>query len=87
MSQQRSIIISGNNIARAIALTLLTLSALTLPGRVFAQDSTALAAVTAMERLITEAIERAEKSVVAIARVRRQGDQPSAPEALSLIHI
>jgi len=39
-----------------------------------AQDPSALAAMAAMERLVTDAIERAEKSVVAIARVRREAD-------------
>jgi serine protease Do len=33
-----------------------------------------------MERLVTEAIERADRSVVAIARVRREADQPRPAE-------
>ncbi|HZN36733.1 MAG TPA: trypsin-like peptidase domain-containing protein [Pirellulaceae bacterium] len=37
-----------------------------------AQEPSALAAAAAMEKLVTEAIEKAEKSVVAIARVRRE---------------
>jgi len=36
------------------------------------QELSPLATATAMEKLLTEAIERAEKSVVAIARVRRE---------------
>jgi serine protease Do len=46
-----------------------------LLSQVSAQDPSALATAAAMERLLTDAIERAEKSVVAIARVRRQTDQ------------
>src|SRR5262245_58642182 len=49
-------------------------SALPVP----AQDPSPLATAAAMERLVTEAIERAEKSVVAIARVRKQTDQATA---------
>jgi serine protease Do len=45
-----------------------------LPCLAQAQDSTSLATATALQRLVTEAIERAEKSVVSIARVRK--DQP-----------
>lgn len=45
-----------------------------------AQEPAPLATAAAMERLVTEAIERAEKSVVAIARVRRQTDKPIAAE-------
>ncbi len=46
-----------------------------------AQEPSPLATASAMERLTTEAIERAEKSVVAIARVRKDeaaGDQAAA---------
>src|SRR5438477_5689425 len=46
-----------------------------------AQEPSPLVTVAAMERLMTEAIERAEKSVVAIARVRKEegtGEQPAA---------
>ncbi len=41
---------------------------------VLAQEPTALAAVSALEKLVTGAIEKAEKSVVAIARVRREAE-------------
>lgn len=37
-----------------------------------------------MERLVTDAIERAERSVVAVARVRRDADRPQAPEELEV---
>src|SRR6476659_7531445 len=40
--------------------------------QVAAQEPSPLATVAAMERLMTEAIERAEKSVVAISRVRKE---------------
>lgn len=49
-----------------------------------AQESSALETAAAMERLVTDAIERAEKSVVAIARVRREKDAPAGPEDLTL---
>lgn len=61
--------------------SLILCSALCLPA--FAQEPSALATATAVERLLTDAIERAEKSVVAIARVRRQVDQPAAPEGIA----
>jgi serine protease Do len=50
---------------------------------VSAQEPAALATVTAMERLVTEAIERAERSVVAIARVPRDGERPAAERAFA----
>src|SRR5687768_6702792 len=50
------------------------LSLLVLPALACAQDPGALETAQAMERLVTSAIERAEKSVVAIARIRREID-------------
>src|SRR5262245_35256420 len=44
-----------------------------------AQEPSALAAAAAMERLVTDAIERAEKSVVAIARVRHEAPGAELP--------
>ncbi|MDX1946616.1 MAG: trypsin-like peptidase domain-containing protein [Pirellulaceae bacterium] len=54
-----------------------------LPGNLPAQDRPAspLEAVTALEQVVVEAIAKAEKSVVAIARIRRDAAQPPA-EAL-----
>jgi serine protease Do len=52
---------------------------LLLPCLSFAQEPSPLATAAALERLMTEAIERAEKSVVAISRVRKDdavGEQP-----------
>src|SRR5947209_6365206 len=48
-----------------------------------AQELAPLATAAAMERLMTEAIERAEKSVVAIARVRKEdpGTEPTGTAA------
>ncbi|MBW8884406.1 MAG: serine protease, partial [Planctomycetia bacterium] len=52
---------------------------LIVAGALKAQEPSPLATAAAMERLMTEAIERAEKSVVAISRVRKEetpGEQP-----------
>jgi len=46
---------------------------------VLAQEPSALAAAAAMEKLVTEAIEKAEKSVVAIARVRHEAPAAGDP--------
>jgi serine protease Do len=45
-----------------------------------AQEPSSAAAAAAMERLVVEAIERSEKSVVAISRVRRQAEGATFPE-------
>ena len=67
----------------ATASALLTVSLLS--ARLGAQEGSALETAAAMERLVTEAIEKAEKSVVAIARVRREKDAPARePEDLAL---
>ena len=56
-----------------IAATASALLIVALPSdRLSAQEGSALETAAAMERLVTEAIEKAEKSVVAIARVRRE---------------
>jgi serine protease Do len=67
--------------ATASALAVLAL----ISARLSAQEGSALETAAAMERLVTDAIERAEKSVVAIARVRREKDAPARePEDLAL---
>lgn len=60
-------------------LTACILSLPFFPALLLAQEPSPLATAAAMERLMTEAIERAEKSVVAISRVRKEegnGEQP-----------
>jgi serine protease Do len=56
------------------------LLSLAILNRAPAQEPSPLATAAAMERLLTEAIEKAEKSVVAIARVRRADEQPRPEE-------
>jgi len=46
-----------------------------------AQEPSPLATATAMQRLVVDAIERAEGSVVAISRLRRDPAQPAAADA------
>jgi serine protease Do len=48
------------------------------------QDASPLATATAMQRLVVETIERAEKSVVAIARVRRDSGQPTVADNIAV---
>ena len=52
-----------------------------------AQEPSPLATATAMQRLIVQAIERAENSVVAIARVRRDPAQPITADLRALLTI
>src|SRR5437868_3627855 len=56
---------------RGIAVCLVAMAVLA-PQSLPAQEPSPLATTAAMERLVTEAIERAEKSVVAISRVRKE---------------
>jgi serine protease Do len=60
-----------------VAIVAVLLLIAVLVNQALAQEPSALETAAAMERLVTEAIERAEKSVVAIARVRREKDAPA----------
>jgi serine protease Do len=57
---------------KALATTISLIFLAVSSAQLLAQEPSALAAAAAMEKLVTDAIERAEKSVVAIARVRRE---------------
>jgi serine protease Do len=60
-----------NPVACGVSLIYVLLGTL-LCSAVVAQEPPALATATAMQRLVTDAIQRAEKSVVAISRVRKE---------------
>src|SRR3954452_4633298 len=69
---------------RRNAVTCLAAIAIAAPNLTMAQESTPLATATAMQRLVVEAIERAENSVVAIARVRREASQPLIADEIGM---
>ena len=69
---------------RRNAVSCLAAIAFAAPRLTLAQEPTPLATATAMQRLVVEAIERAEKSVVAIARVRREASPPLIADEIGI---